>query len=246
MSQSEKAQYYAELKAAGVTFDRHYREYTTDSLRTAVEELHNCSDWVAPTEPIVEDWSTSTSAEVPFVLSEPRQAEKALRQSEATDKYAGEHSFEANAGEKPLRVDEKGLEWYREEIRKPAFPKPRVRRKLTYVDTGVKQKTVLNGQYLETFEVAGDEQRQGEIRITLPTYQVGVYKDPRFPFKIHIYNGNRGFDLFDVIKFYGGADLVPGDIKRVYVENDLCYDMRTTIRAIETEYREQQLRGKIK
>ena len=77
----------------------------------------------------------------------------------------------------------------------------------------------------------------------MPSFQVGVYRDPRFPFKVHTYAGNDGFDLFDVNDFYGGEDLVPSEIKRVYIANDLCYDIRTTIRAIETEYRRNQLQG---
>jgi len=101
----------------------------------------------------------------------------------------------------------------------------------------------VNGRYIETFEVAGSEQRSGEVKITMPSYQVGVFLDPRFPFKIHTYNGLRGFDLFDVQKFYGGGDLVPPSIKRVYIANDLCYDIRTTIRAVEEEYRQSQLKG---
>ena len=82
-----------------------------------------------------------------------------------------------------------------------------------------------------------------EVKITLPSYQVGVFLDPRFPFKIHTYNGAQGFDLFDIQKYYGGSDLVPSEIKRVYVSNDLCYDIRTTIRAIQNEAREIQLKG---
>ena len=136
--------------------------------------------------------------------------------------------------------------WFREEVRKPATPQPRARRRITYIDTGVKQETIVDGRFIETVEVAGDRRTTEMVKITMPSYQVGVYSDPRFPFKVHTYNNNRGFDLFDVQAFYGGADLVPSDILRVYVGNDLCYDIRSTIRSIQSEYRAQQLRGAIK
>jgi hypothetical protein len=39
---------------------------------------------------------------------------------------------------------------------------------------------------------------------------------------------------------------VPEECKRVYIENDLCYDIRTVIRAISNEHRQLQLMGRIK
>ena len=144
-----------------------------------------------------------------------------------------------------IRVDEQGRRWLQEEVRKPAYPKPRGRRVLTYMDPGVKQETVLNGEYVETFEVAGDRpSRPSEVKITLPSYQVGIYIDPRFPFRVHTYNGMEGFNLHDVNDFYGGSELVPYGVKRVYIENDLCYDIRSVIQAINSEYRQIQLTGK--
>ena len=144
-----------------------------------------------------------------------------------------------------IRVDDQGRQWLQEEVRKPAYPKPRGRRVLTYLETGVKTETVQNGEYVETFEVAGDRAtRPSEVKITLPSYQVGIYKDPRFPFKVHCYNGQEGFDLHDVNDFYGGSELVPYGVKRIYIENDLCYDIRSVIQAINNEYRQIQLTGK--
>ena len=159
------------------------------------------------------------------------------------DRYAAERAYQPNEGETPIRTDEAGRVWFREEVRKPATPQPRARRRITYIDTGVKKETVVDGRFIETVEVAGDRRTTEMVKITMPSYQVGVYADPRFPFKVHTYNNNRGFDLFDVQSFYGGADLVPTDILRVYVGNDLCYDIRSTIRSIQAEYRAQQLRG---
>ena len=146
----------------------------------------------------------------------------------------------------PIRTDDKGRVWFQEEVRKPAFPKPRGRRVLNYTDTGTKTKTVQAGQFTETFEVAGDQAVAAQVKITLPSYQVGVYKDPRFPFKVHVYNGVQGFDMADVQAYYNGAELVPAEVKRMYVENVLCYDIRTTVRAIQSEFRQLQLAGKVK
>jgi hypothetical protein len=80
----------------------------------------------------------------------------------------------------------------------------------------------------------------------VPSYQVGIYKDRRFPFKIHTYNGVQGFDFEEVARYYGGTELVPPVIKRMYVENVLCYDIRTVVRAIQEEFRQQQLTGRIR
>lgn len=144
-----------------------------------------------------------------------------------------------------LRVDDEGREWFQEEVRKPAYPKPRGRRILRYLDKGVQTETVVAGEYVESYEVEGSGPgRAAEIKITLPSYQVGIYKDPRFPFKIHTYNGNVGFNLHEVEEFYGGTEMVPEDVKRIYVENDLCYDVRSVIRAIQTEHRQMQLQGR--
>jgi hypothetical protein len=151
------------------------------------------------------------------------------------------------APDEVIRVDELGRKWHQEEVRKPAFPKPRGRRVLQYTETGVATQTVQNGEYVETFEVAGNQpQRPAQVKITLPSYQVGIYTDPRFPFKIHCYDGREGFDLQDVQAYFGGAELVPASVKRVYIENALCYDIRSVIRTIESEYRQLQLMGKIK
>jgi hypothetical protein len=84
-----------------------------------------------------------------------------------------------------------------------------------------------------------------EVKVTLPSYQVGIYKDPRFPFKIHCYSDREGFNFFEVADFYGGVELVPQECKRIYIENDLCYDIRSVVRAIQNEHRQLQLMGKV-
>ena len=223
MGQSEKAAYYAELKSAGVTFDKHYREYNTAELAEAVNVLRSQPDYVAPVAP-------------PPAAPKPQPM-----QQQGPAPIPAEHAYTGAFEDTPIRTDEQGRVWYREEVRKPATPAPRKRRVITYLDTGVQQQTAVDGRYIETFEVAGTERRAAEVKITLPSFQVGVYKDPRFPFKVHTYNEVKGFDLFDVQKYFGGGDLVPSTIKRLYVANDLCYDIRTTIREINDQFRQLQL-----
>jgi hypothetical protein len=147
----------------------------------------------------------------------------------------------------PIRTDEQGRVWLQEEVLKPGFAKPRGRRVLRYNETGTETQQIQSGEYTEGFEVAGSGPgRSAEIKITLPSYQTGIYIDPRYKqFKVHTYNGVNGFDIQDVATYFGGTDLVPEEIKRTYVENVLCYDMRTVIRYIQKEYRQLQLAGKV-
>ena len=231
MSHQEKSAYFNELKAAGVKFDRHYREYTTEELKAAALKLRETTG-IHPPAP--EPKPKRPEAEYGGLKPKPPESE-----------YGGLNAYNSD-DEEPLYTDEQGRIWYREEVQKPATPRPRARRVLSYVDPGTKVEKISSGSYVETIEVAGDERRTAEVKITLPSYQVGIYKDPRFPFKIHVYNDRRGFDLFDVQKFYGGADLVPESVLRMYVENDLCYDITSTIRTIQQEYRSLQLQKGMK
>lgn len=235
MSQTEKAQYYKALQAAGVKFTKHYRDYNTAELKQAYDKLEGAKPPVGePAAPPQAAQGSVRGPQAPAAPSVPRNP----------DELPGQRQ-NSKPEDEPIRVDEHGLVWYQEEVLKPATPKPRGRRVLQYMDTGVEEKTVQAGDYVETFEVAGKmASRPSEVKITLPSYQVGIYKDRRFPFKIHVYNGNRGFDLFEVQNYFGGAELVPAEIKRIYVENVLCYDIRTTVRAIQTEFRALQLQGK--
>lgn len=234
MSQAEKSAYYQALKAAGVQFDKHYREYTVAELQKLHAILGQAKPAVPQHQPVESQLRAPIENRPPVRAKDPNE-------------LAGQRQNSKDQDE-PIRTDEQGRVWYQEEVLKPAYPKPRGRRVLKYLESGVKEQTVKNGDYTETFEVSGDpaNARQAEVKITLPSYQVGVYKDPRFPFKVVTYNGNEGFDLDEVQAFYGGAELVPPAVKRKYVENVLCYDIRTTVRAINEEFRQQQLAGKIR
>lgn len=159
-------------------------------------------------------------------------------------KHAGV-TLNTHGVDEPIRVDEAGNQWFQNEVNKPGYAKPRGRRVLRSMDPGVVQQTITTKDgYTETFEIPGDSShmQQTETKITLPSFQTGIFKAPSMPFKIHVYQGNRGFDWDDVNAYYAGADLVPDTVKRTYVSSDLCYDMTTTIRAIQDEYRERVLK----
>ena len=267
MSAAEKGFYYRRLKAAGVNLDRHYREYTTAELiegnNLAVEnglleaatdeELAALAVKVHKKKPRPADPPAAAEDPAPpgfFGFEEPEPIEDHDRSAPARPEMgelAGERQ-NTKAPEDILFVDDEGRAWIQKEVQKPAFPKPRGRRVLRYQDPGVKVQSVKEGDYTETFEVAGDPRNAtpAEIKITLPSYQVGMYRDPRFPFKVITYNGREGFDYLEVEEYYGGPELVPAVCKRVYVENTLCYDMRSVIRAIQEEYRALQLSGQIR
>lgn len=249
MTQENKSALWQELKAAGVEPSKPYRQCTEDELADAVNHLRNQlarhrmersqAEHAAAAAQPVEHFDSLAAAQadpyahVPVAPRDPNEL-AGVRQNTNPDELT------------PLRKDDDGRIWFQEEVLKPAYPKPRGRRVLTVQHHEMKQTTQVAGQFTESFEIPDDSSqlRTSEVKITLPSYQVGIYQDPRFPmFKTICYNGNEGFDFFDVQKFYGGPELVPAEIQRKYVENVLCYDQRTVIRAIEAEYRQQQLTG---
>lgn len=239
MSQSDKAAFYRALKDAGVTFDKHYRDYNTEELQQAYLRL-------IEERPELAASPAEQPAPAPAPAAQPTLPPlRAPRTGPNPDEMPGQR-LNTKDEDEPIRVDEDGLIWFQEEVRKPGYAKPRGRRVLKYLESGVKTETVQNGDYVETFEVAGSGAKiPAEVKITLPSYQVGIYRDPRMPFKIHLYNEVRGFDFFEVNEFYGGPELVPASVKRIYVENVLCYDIRTTVQAIQAEYRQLTLAGKV-
>lgn len=267
MAHGEKSAYYQALKREGYAFDRHYREYTTDELREAwvqlarekglpeeldlpapkdappprEDELAEVREQMAGLAEVVHKLAALVTSQ-PAAAAETRRTEPAEPKPLDPSEHAG---IQLNSVQKDevIEIDQYGNKWYQKEVRKPSYPKPRGRRVLRYEDPGVRTDQVKVGEYTEGFEVAGDPKnaRPAEIKITLPSYQTGIYKAPNLPFKIHTYQGVRGFDLYDVQNYYGGADLVPSTIKKRYVATDLCYDITSTIRTIENEYRERVL-----
>ena len=228
MSQGDKSALYKALTQAGWKPEKHYREYSTADLETIANQMLGEAARIKPADP---------EPKGPISQEPPRSRWEQPRPAAPVVADMGT----------PIRVDPDGKVWYADEVRKLASPGPRKRRKLSYVDHGTKVETVQIGQFMESFEVAGDVVRTEEVKITLPTYQVGLYRDPRLPFLIHVYNNNRGYDLFEVIKYYGNSpDLVPQEIQKTYVGNDLCYDIKTTNRAIENEARQLRMRGLLK
>lgn len=270
---TERSQLWRELKELGWASDRPFVKYSLEELRdevklfTEVGPKEYVPDYGHPMamaealllqEAVASTKLDGETQSLPsFELPEPEQASTPSSPTAPApaptapvvaaadpDELPGQRLN--TQGGAPIRIDESGREWYQEEVKKPSYPRPRGRRVLRYQESGVEQVTVQNGEYTETFEVAGSGPGQAaEVKITLPSYQVGIYKDPRFPFKVHTYNGMEGFDLFEVEEFYGGAELVPATVKRIYVENHLCYDIRSVVRAIEAEHRQLQLTGRI-
>ena len=267
MSAAAKGFHFRRLKAAGVPLDRHFRDYTTAELREAddlaiangllqpptADELAELDAKIHKPKPR-EEPAPLPPADEPapagfFGFDEPLPEPTAPPEPARPElgEMAGERQNSKDV-EEILYIDDEGKAWLQKEVLKPAFPKPRGRRVLNYSDPGVITKTVKDGEYSETFEVSGDPRnaQPAQIKITLPSYQVGMYRDPRYPFKVITYNGREAFDYMEVEEYYGGAELVPPVCKRVYVENTLCYDMRSVIRAINEEFRALQLSGQIR
>ena len=236
---NRKLDLYRELKELGGPVTRPYNQYNIAVLEGEVARARELGSPGTETdeEPVTDmEWSEP---------EEPSDPDERIPVSLPDPDELPNQRINTKDEESVIRVDEQGRRWLQEEVRKPAYPKPRGRRVLTYLETGVKTETVQNGEYVETFEVAGDRAtRPSEVKITLPSYQVGIYRDPRFPFRVHCYNGQEGFNLHDVNDFYGGSELVPYGVKRIYIENDLCYDIRSVVQAINSEYRQIQLTGK--
>jgi hypothetical protein len=249
---TERAALWRQLKELGWASDRPFVKYSLEDLRAEVELFSDPGTPVDQPLPGLELPAFELPDEPTVGVQGPGPIAPPSLPGPAAPVVAGPDPNEMpgqrlnTQGDEPIRVDEFGRAWYQEEVLKPSYPKPRGRRVLRYQETGVEQVTVQNGEYTETFEVAGSGPGQAaEVKITLPSYQVGIFKDPRFPFKIHTYNGNEGFDLFEVEEFFGGSELVPETVKRMYVENHLCYDIRSVVRTIEAEHRQLQLTGRI-
>ena len=245
MNANPKPELYRQLKEAGLPLSRTYAQYTVDQLRAELSAEGTVPAEPAEAAPAGFFGYDEPEPEYPQKPAMPEETPVVVSNQPDEAELPGQR-LNTHTPDDVIRVDDQGRKWHQEEVRKPAYPKPRGRRVLKYMDSGVRKETVKQGEYVETFEVAGNEaQRPAEVKITLPSYQVGIYTDPRFPFKIHCYDGREGFDLKDVQHYFGGSMLVPDTCKRIYIENDLCYEIRSVIRTIQTEHRHLQLTGKI-
>lgn len=157
MSRQTKSELYGFLKESGYKFDKHYREYNLDELREVCAEypetgnpLYKAFSTTMASESIAVDELESTAESLPSVM-----ANVPVREIDENE-MAGQR-LNTHAEDEPIRIDENGLVWYQEEVRKPAYPKPRGRRVLRYNDPGVKKEEVRAGQFTESFEVPGDQ-----------------------------------------------------------------------------------------
>lgn len=240
MSQADKGALWQELKGRGIEFPNHYRDYSMSDLQRIKAEADAATEKMPELQ--LPDVQPPAHWDAPVPASEPVPAPAPAFQREVPpDTQAGLRQNEnPNV---PIRRDPDGKIWFQDEIRKAAFPTPRGRRVHDYTDTGFRTETTdLGNGVTESFEMPGDRSVRMQAKTTLPSHQVGIYLDPAMPdFRIHVYNNVRGFDFFDVHNFYGSVDLVPSSVKRMYVNNDLCYDIQSVIRAVESEYRDQFL-----
>jgi hypothetical protein len=148
----------------------------------------------------------------------------------------------------PIRTDEQGRVWFQEIIEKSSLAKPRGYRVFREMGTGVKTVHIEDdGQgFSETIEVADGSRKPLEVKVGIPTWQVGIYKDPQFPmFKIVEYRSARGFFRQDVEEYFGGADVLPEGIETIYVGNLMCYPIREVVVAINREYNMLKRRGSV-
>lgn len=217
MIPTDKKTLYRELKEAGAELPKPYRNLTATELQEEYRRFFGDS----PPSKV----PTRTLGAVPQDSTIP--------------------GFRANtSGGKleVLRVDEQGRKWLQEEIRKPTGARRRGRRVLSYRDPGVSTKTLTqDGRFEEAFEIAGDQDASLQYKITLPSYQVGIYIDPRYPWRVMQYQAARGFHYDDIVAYYGGRDLIPATVKRVYVDRMLCFDIPSVVQAVQEEARRLRL-----
>jgi hypothetical protein len=237
MTQEERKGLWDQLLAEGWSPTKHYRDHSVQELRDNLAAVRRSK--VTHNDPVSDGTEFRMQAEL-----------DALRETPA-DTVPGMRTNTHLASEKPIRIDDDGKIWYQDEIRKPGMAKERGKRHLTYTDPGVKTVHVrdANGSIVESFEMPGDDKKESRATIALPAYQIGLYRDPAVLgefFKIHVYNEQRVFDIFDVERYFGGRHMIPATCKRAYADTALGYDIDSVIQAIQDEYREKVLKGEIK
>ncbi|QIN93926.1 hypothetical protein HWD16_gp43 [Microbacterium phage Arete] len=233
MTQAERKAAWDRLIELGWVPNKHYRDYNQADLELRLQQMSAAG--ITPESVERPDGAPDPSeirfqADVDHLRETPPDTVPGLR-------------LNTHGDEKPLRIDDDGKVWYRDEITKASYPKERGKRVIEYIDPGVRTQVIRdsNGSIVESFEMPGDQHRVSQAKISLPAYQVGLYRDPALLgefFRIHVYQERRGFDLFDVEKYFGGKHQIPSVCKRIYVDTVLCYDIDSVIQAIQDEYRE--------
>lgn len=221
MAATGRSELWQALKSVGYPFKKKYNEYTTDELELIHQSL------------------LRKQAERTGVAGGVKDADELPTQRRAP---GGSPTDELQ----PIRTDERGRVIFQEEILKSTLAKPRGYRVFRELGTGVVKKTIDSGDgYTETIEIPDGTRKPLEVKVGIPTWQVGIYKDPQFPFKVVEYREARGFFRTDVEEFFGGPDVLPEGITPIYVGNLLCYPIRETVVAINREFNQLQKRGSV-
>lgn len=216
MASTTRSELWQSLKAVNYPFKKPYKDYTADEL----EAIHNS---------LLAQAGAKTG-----VAGRAKDADELPTQRRSDDMEA-------------IRTDAAGRVWYQEEIQKSSLAKPRGYRVFREVGTGVKRMTLPADDegFTETIEVQDGSRKPLEVKVGIPTWQVGIYKDPQFPFRIVEYRSARGFYRQDVEEFFGGADVLPENVSTIYVGNLLCYPIREVVVAINREFNQLQKRGSV-
>lgn len=215
MGSTDRSELWQALKAAGYPLEKKYQDYTTAELKAIYNQA--LAEQAARTGV---QGGAKDDAELPT-------------QRRADDM-------------KPIRTDERGRVIFQEEIQKSTLAKPRGYRVFREIGTGVKTVTINSEDgYTETIEVPDGSRKPLEVKVGIPTWQVGIYKDPQFPFRVVEYRSNRGFLREDVEAFFGGPDVLPEGIETTYVGNLIAYPIREVIVAVNREYNQLQKRGSV-
>lgn len=247
-----------ELADAGYETDRPYHRHSVEELKTLLAERKGVevSELTLPATPLPADKSAKFVADG-FEELDPHDRSGERRATTPTAHTIQERrpvpvlKGNPKAAEKPvaeglpegaIRADEHGRIWYTEEIGPDIAKNRRLRKRITkVVPEKVEVHQIDNGDYVETIEVIGESTRSLDAFVTMPTTQVGIFKDPKFPFLVFTYNGSVGFSYGDINDFYGGEEFVPNTIKKKFVGNMLAYDIKSVISTIERKARELQL-----
>lgn len=206
MAQAERAQLYQELKAAGYSFGKHYREYTQ-------QELEKIKDKVS--QEIRERTGIAVAPKDETELPTQRRGQEGVPiRTDLEGNIWFQEEILKSGSPKP-----RGYKVHRE--------RGATLKEVT-IDSG--------DGYTETFEVGEASERPFEARVGTPTWQVGKYRTPNLPFMIYVCRDVRGYDREEVENYFGGKDVLPENVVTIYVGNHLCYDIRSVNTAIQREH----------